>query len=202
MPPAKLDITLNLDELISLEHVIQHEASGLIKPGPVFNRDPGRPAKVLNLVRNKFMAVSAQVNFRLGSGAGSRHLLATFSRSGEPQLLGRAAQWSPGGPTQSFTTDRPGHKGVTAYLYEGAIGNEIVELLGASRVDVDNIFAAMIAHEIGHNLGLEHEYSPAGLMFAYEDASPLARRTWLQSASAGRLGFKPWQLQKIRLQAH
>jgi Matrixin len=76
-----------------------------------------------------------------------------------------------------------------------------VELLGSSRVDVDNIFAALIAHEIGHNLGLEHEYSPAGLMFAYEGASTMERRTWLQSASAGRLRFKPWQLERIRLQA-
>jgi hypothetical protein len=201
MQRVKLDITLNLEELISLENVIQHEASSLIKPGPVFNRDPGRPVKVLNLVRNKFTAVNAHLNFRLGTGGGRRHLLATFSRNSEPQLLGRAAQWGQGGPTKPFTPDRPGHKGVTAYIYEGAIGDEIVELLGSSRVDVDNIFAALIAHEIGHNLGLEHEYLPAGLMFAYEDAGTMERRTWLQSASAGRLGFKPWQLEKIRLQA-
>jgi hypothetical protein len=201
MQRVKLDITLNPEELVSLENVIQHEASGLINPGPVFNRDPGRPAKVLNLVRGKFTAVNAHLNFRLGAGGGRRHLLATFSRNSEPQLPGRAAQWGQGGPTKPFTPDRPGHKGVTAYIYEGAIGNEIVELLGSSRVDVDSIFAALIAHEIGHNLGLEHEYSPAGLMFAYEDASTMERRTWPQSASAGRLGFKPWQLEKIRLQA-
>jgi hypothetical protein len=200
MQRVKLDITLNLEELVSLENVVQHKASGLIKPGPVFNRDPGRPAMVLNLVRNKFMAVSSHLSFRLGTGGGRRHLLASFARSGEPQLLGRAAQWGPRGPTKSFTPDRPGHKGVTAYIYEGAIGNEIVEMLGSSRVNVDHIFAAMIAHEIGHNLSLEHEYSPTGLMFAYEDAGSVERKMWLQSASEGRLEFRPWQLEKSRLQ--
>lgn len=63
-------------------------------------------------------------------------------------------------------------------------------MLGSSRVEVDNIFAAMIAHEIGHNRGLEHEHSPAGLVFAYEDVGPIERRMWLQSASAGGLEFK------------
>jgi hypothetical protein len=129
------------------------------------------------------------ISIRLGTGGGRRHLLATFSRSGGPQFLARAAQWGQGGPTRPFTPDRPGHKGVTAYIHEGVIGNEIVELLGSSRVDVDNIFAVIIAHEIGPSLGLEHEYSPTGLMFAYEDAGSMERRTWLQSASAGRLGL-------------
>jgi hypothetical protein len=59
---GKLDIALSLEGLISLENVTQHEASGLIKPGPIFHRDPGRPVKVLNLVRNKFAAVSAHLN--------------------------------------------------------------------------------------------------------------------------------------------
>jgi hypothetical protein len=63
-------------------------------------------------------------------------------------------------------------------------------MLGSSRVEVDNIFAATIAHEIGHNLGLEHEHSPAGLVFAYEAVGPIERRMRLRSASAGGLEFK------------
>jgi hypothetical protein len=74
-------------------------------------------------------------------------------------------------------------------------------MLGSSRVEVDNIFAAMIAHEIGHNRGLEHEHSPAGLVFAYEDVGPIERRMWLQSAQRADSNSKPRQLEKIRLQA-
>jgi hypothetical protein len=128
--------------------------------------------KALSLVRNKFAAVSTHLNFKLWTGNGKRHLLAIFPRSGEQQMLGRAAQLGLRRPTTSFTSDRPGHKSVTAYINEGAIGNEIVELLGSSRVDADNIFAATVAHETGHNLGLGHECSPTGLMFAYECKGP------------------------------
>ena len=68
-----------------------------------------------------------------------------------------------------------------------------MELPGSARADVDNIFAALIAHEIGHNLGLEHEHSPTGLLFAHEGTRSIEEgKAWPRSTSAGRLVFRPW----------
>ena len=187
-----VEVVLNLQELVELETVTQHHGSGLIKAGAVFNRDQNRPQRVVELVRRHFEGI-AGVSFRLGTtSAGGPYLVAMFARGANSELLARARV--PGGPW----TPEPGHKDATAHIYEGAIGNEIVEVLGG-RGDLDEIFAAIIVHEIGHNFGLEHEHSPTGVMYAYEDGTGEHRRAWLQNASAGRLELRSWQARKIEL---
>jgi hypothetical protein len=76
---------------------------------------------------------------------------------------------------------------------------QIIELLASEPVNINRILAATIAHEIGHNLGLEHEYSPTGIMFDYGEASANQRKFWLQNASKGELEFRGWQITKTKL---
>jgi hypothetical protein len=187
-----IDVTLNLQELVKLEELIEHRASGLIKQGAVFDRDPKRPARIAVLVARMFKGIPG-LHFKLGTSAtGGHYLVALFARGGNPDLLGRAKV-----PGSKWTPAR-GHSKATAHIYEGAIGNELVELLGG-RADFDNVFASIVAHEIGHNLGLEHEHSPTGVMYAYEEASREQRKTWLQNASKGVLQLRAWQIEKIKL---
>ena len=51
------------------------------------------------------------------------------------------------------------NKGVTAYVFEGAIGIVIMDYFGG-KANVENIFATAIAHELGHNLGLPAQRVP------------------------------------------
>ncbi|NIN01419.1 MAG: matrixin family metalloprotease [candidate division Zixibacteria bacterium] len=198
-PPINID--LNLEELIRLEEILEHKASGLIKKGPgVLSQNANRPKNVLSLVHKKFKRLEPHVNFRLSRrGGGDRYLISSFSRGMDPELMGRAALGLSRTKTERFRPDLPKHRGVTAYIYEGAIGNQILELLGSQAIDISNIFASMIAHEVGHNLGLEHDYTPKSIMFDFGGASDHQKKIWLQYAAKDELEFRGWQIVRMKL---
>jgi hypothetical protein len=85
-------------------------------------------------------------------------------------------------------------KPVTAYIFEGVIGNWIVEYLGGKCSNIDNLFAAIISHELGHQLGLDHSNSIQNVMFNFRDGSKTERIKWLQSCEKNALKFDPNQI--------
>ena len=186
-------IHLDLSELVELNTVLEDRNSGLLKAGPVFNTNEDRPSEVLELVRGLFFGLSQQLRVELGSGAGAGRFLRALFLWGpdEGEMAGASAQ----GLTRTTLStkwqlkDAERDRNVTAYIFEGAIGNFIETHLAGVPVNVSNIFAVFAAHELGHNLGLTHELAPNDIMFVYDDRPATDQKQWLEAASAGKLRF-------------
>ncbi len=193
-------IHLSLAELAKLEVVEQHGRSGLIRRGAVFNTDPKRPRNVLTIVQAHFAGLGKGVMIRAGSGGGSdRFLKADFAWGQDPDVGGVSAQ----GITRT-KLGRFNKKGadqglpVTGYVFEGVIGRWIVDYMGGAGVNVDCLFATVVAHELGHQLGLPHEPLVTDLMFGFGGGGKKDRVAWLWGASKGTLVFSKTQVGTMR----
>jgi Matrixin len=171
LPP--LVIHLDLGEFLELNTVVEHASSGLIARGDVFNKDPGRDGKILKVVEQFFQPLAGSLTIKLGDGTGSdRFLKATFAWGNNPEIGGMSAQGLTRSKLGKFSrraadTGKP----VTGYVFEGVIGNWIMDYLGSKPVNVDNIFGTVIAHELGHQLGLDHEKASDNVMFVFTEES-------------------------------
>jgi hypothetical protein len=87
---------------------------------------------------------------------------------------------------------------VTGYIFEGAIGSWIVDLLGATAISATNVFACFIAHELGHQLGLGHVAAKDDVMFVWAGQSLGDRKQYLRLANDVRLGFTPAEVATMK----
>lgn len=198
--PAPLSIHLDLAELTALEQVMQHGASGLIGRGDVFSSDSGRPAKLCDAVRALFAPLGDAVTIRIGDGTGSdRFLKADFAWNGDPDIGGVSAQGlgrTKLGPFNRRAVDA--NRPVTGYIFEGAIGSWIVDLLGGASISATNVFASFIAHELGHQLGLGHVTAKDDVMFVWAGQSLADRKQYLRLANDVRLTFTPAEVATMK----
>jgi len=195
------EIHLELSELVELNEVLQHSKSELIARGKGFARDPQRPQKVLSLVQGLFSPLGDGVRIRLGSAQPShRFLKAAFAWGGDPDVGGVSAQGitrSRLGKFNRMGADQG--QPVTGYIFEGVIGNWIVEYLGGTATDINSLFAVIIAHELGHQLGLGHTNSPADMLFAFGEGSRQERIKWLEQAQKRALKFSRPQVATMQV---
>jgi hypothetical protein len=199
---SPLLVHLDLDELAELNDPEEAKTGDVYRKGSVVHRDADRPSKILRIVREKFRALAERIRIELGTGTNAdRFLKVRFLWSTDDEYLGVSAEASSRTKIGPFTPDPADRgKGVTGYVFEGALALQIERrLLGVTLDDVNNIFAAAIAHELGHNLGVEHSDSPGDLMFVYNDKPKSDREMWLSLAARNQLDFKGWQLKKMEL---
>jgi hypothetical protein len=186
-------IHLDLNEVITIEDSIEgkirkagsfNKISVFVKGKPI-NSDPKRPKRILAIVRNKFSSLKF-TNIKLGGVQGSHRFLkvrfgfpATI-QDGKPvvkkkygqlfisRFAGTGALAISQSNLESFKPIKGDpKKGVTAYVFEGALGLAIKEFFLGKSIKIHNILAAAIAHELGHNLGLPHTSSYKNIMFSY-----------------------------------
>jgi hypothetical protein len=199
LPP--LMIHLHLAELVELNEVIEHARSSLIKKGAPFAKDPKRPQTVLKIVKERFRPLGKAIDLRLGSGIKSqRFLKAAFAWGLDPDVGGVSAK--------GITRTRLGRfnrmaadqgTAVTGYVFEGVIGNWIVEYLGGRSSNINYLFGTVIAHELGHQLGLDHTKSVANMMFGFGEGSKTDRTKWLRLADKKALGFTVPQIKTMKI---
>lgn len=198
---APLIIHLDLGDLIELNQINEKARSGLISPGEPFAKNPKRPELILKIVKSKFSPLGKKVSILLGKGSNAnRFLKVRYAFHGSTRYCGNAAQASSRTKLQRFRPIDPADKGVTAYVYEGAVSNEIMEhLKGVSLKvsDIENIFATAICHELGHNLGLEHVKSINNFMFDYWSKGEAGKKNWLMVATKGSINFTSAQIQRM-----
>ncbi len=199
MAPAPFLIHLNLAEIVELNEVIEHGRSGIIRKGAVFNKDPKRPERVLSLIR-RHLAPLKQVSMELGLGAKSdRYLVARFAWGVDPDIGGVSAPGISRSKMGSFNKmgEDQGSR-VTAYMFEGVVGRWIVDYLGGTAVNVDNLFAWTCTHELGHNLGLRHHDSPRNIMYSISGRKKEAVVKFLWSVSKGHVAFDAKQIKTMQ----
>jgi len=195
-----LVIHLDLGEFLELNEVIEQASSGLIARGDVFNKDPGRDGKILSVVQQFFQPLADSVTIKLGDGTGSdRFLMATFAWGNNPEIGGMSAQGLTRSKLGKFSrravdTSKP----VTGYVFEGVIGNWIMDYLGSKPVQVNNIFATAIAHELGHQLGLDHEKTSDNIMFVFTEESRANQINWLRLGERNALKFTDAQIKTMQ----
>jgi hypothetical protein len=191
-----LEIHLELSELMELNEVLEHAKSGIIKKGSPFAKDTKRPEKILNILKVIFRPLGTAISIRFGSGKpGHRFLKAAFAWGVDPDIGGVSAMGITRSKLGRF--NRRGEDAgspVTGYVFEGPIGNWIIEYLGGKSSSIENLFATVIAHELGHQLGLSHAKSPDDLMFGFGDGNREQRIKWLGLAQKRGLDFRPEQV--------
>jgi hypothetical protein len=196
---AAVRIDLDLAEFNDLNTVEEARTSGLIRSGKVFASNPKRAFAIAEKVQRYFQPLADTVTIRLGNGEGSqRFLKATFAWGFDPDIGGVSAQGESRTKLGKFSR-RKGDKGlpVTGYVFEGVIGNWIVEYLGGSG-NFSKIAALVVTHELGHQLGLDHTKSPGDIMFEFTDHSDGEKKLWLQNGEKDVLNFTADQLKIMR----
>jgi hypothetical protein len=220
---APLLIRLDLAELVDIEDPAiglapvagSHKRQPAIVKGAVLNHDPDRPDKVLQLIKAKFSKLGVMIKFESGAVVESdRFVKVRFGYPIEtktngqvvhpihgpmfdPKYIGAGADASSRNTLMPFKTLK-GDKGVTAYLYEGALGYMLLDLFQGKSLNINNIIATAIAHELGHNLGLTHEVNPQDIMFDAENRPESEQKQWLILAEKNSLEFTSNQIQTIR----
>jgi hypothetical protein len=200
MSVEPLEIHLELSELIELNEVVEHAGSGIIKRGAPFAKDAKRPDKIVTILKAIFRPLGEAIVIRFGSGKpGHRFLKAAFAWGVDPDIGGVSAMGITRSKIGPFNRrgDDAGSP-VTGYVFEGPIGNWIIEYLGGKSSGIDNLFATVIAHELGHQLGLSHAKSPDDLMFGFGDGNREQRIKWLGLAQKRGLGFRPEQVSAMK----
>lgn len=197
--PVPFVIHLELAELEALDQVLQDRASGLIRKGQPLQPDAGRPAAICAAVRAIFSPLGHSVMIRLGDGtASNRFLKASFAWGADPDIGGVSAKGLGRGTLGPFTrmaadANRP----VTGYIFEGVIGSWIADLIGWEKVSASNVFATFIAHELGHQLGLDHAEARDDIMFVWADTPVADRKQYLRLANDVRLSFTRRQVETM-----
>ena len=197
LPP--LAIHLDLAEIVELNEIVEHARSGIIARGSGFARDQKRPQKVLAIVTSLFGPLGKRVAIHLGSGSKSqRFLKAAFAWGHDPDIGGVSAKGIT--RTRLGKFNRMGadqSKPVTGYIFEGVIGNWMIEYLGG-KADINNLLGTIIAHELGHQLGLGHTKLAQDIMFGFGDGSRTGRTKWLQLAQKKALKFSQPQIATMK----
>ena len=226
----RLLVHLNLDEIVALNppvgvegeqkrikppyEGIQKEIRKGVLAQPSLARDPNRPQKVLAIVREKFQALAQDIEIRLGNGAGAdRCIKARWAFGIHPRRCGVSAQatgrMKPKYVPSNFFEARfeDDEKDVTGYVFEGAILAEAELLLPEEKkekFDFNSIVATVIAHELGHNLGLIHTCSPHDIMYGYKseefrDKPNDQQKLWISRAEQNKLTFKHIEVRQMQL---
>ena len=217
-------IHLDLKDLIEIDQPMQGKVqrSGLLGKvdvfvkGAVLQKDIDRPKKILTIVQKIFAPLANVIKIELDTPEGSDRLLRVHfgwplvNKAGKPQVSTKHGQFynpsyvGAGAIGRSRTrldkfkpAKGDANKGVTAYVFEGAIGVVIMDFFGG-KVNVDNLFATAIAHELGHNLGLTHSQSPSDMMFVYAGKSEKDQKRWMIAAEKNALKFNAQQITSIR----
>jgi hypothetical protein len=171
----------------------------MVAKGSVFHRDSKRPDRILALVRKRFALVKG-LKIEAGSGAGSdRYLIARFAWGGDPDVGGVSAQGFSRSKMGSFNQMGADHGSkVTAYVFEGVVGRWISDYLGSVKVNVDNLFAWVCCHELGHNLGLKHHSSNTNVMYTFSGKGKSVTKSFLTAVSQGGTSFTLEQIQTMQ----
>jgi hypothetical protein len=206
----KVVVHLDLEEIVSIEHPVMlgsrnsNRTFGISGKGEVYDSDKLRPTRVLGRVAAKYKALADLVEIKLGKGKGASRLLkASYAVGSSDKQVGRAAQALSRKKGEKFTADNAADKKnrVSGYVYEGALlvqmSEHVVEEFKGTHIE--NVFATSLAHELGHNLGLEHNHKdPTDIMFVYAGRSDAEIRQWMKAAAADELKFKPSQIEHTR----
>jgi hypothetical protein len=65
-------------------------------------------------------------------------------------------------------------------------------------VTIENILGTVIAHELGHQLGLDHEKAADDIMFVFSEEPRGKQINWLRLAERDGLSFSAAQIKKMQ----
>jgi Matrixin len=222
---AKFLILLDLSELITIEqpgpgrvkNSVTGEMEDVFVKGELLGTDADRPKKVLAKVQKIFAPfadviaieldtpearsdrlLKARFGFPLVNDDGIPQVSKPHGQFYSPYYVGAGADGKSRSRVTSFKPIKGDEaRGPTAYVFEGAIALVVMDYFDG-KAAVNNIYATAIAHELGHNLGLQHTKSPTDIMFIYAYQTEKDQKAWMTAANEDKLRFSDGQVGTIR----